>query len=187
MWWFFCLIMSSSYTANLAAFLTKANLEAPIDGAEALAKQTKIKYGVMEHGSTESFFRTSNLTTYQRMWQTMTETRPSVFVASNKDGVQRVQTAKNSMYAFLMESTGIEYELQTKCDLKQIGNWLDSKSYGIAMPMSKLFCASWHSSLKKPQICFNHYEDAYSPVSNAEFKDKSNYFLTKIDCRIGRG
>lgn len=137
MWWFFCLIMSSSYTANLAAFLTKANLEAPIDGAEALAKQTKIKYGALKDGSTESFFRNSNFSLYQRMWQSMKETRPSVFVASNTDGVQRVQTTKKAQYAFLMESTGIEYELQTKCDLKQIGNWLDSKSYGIAMPMSE--------------------------------------------------
>lgn len=147
MWWFFCLIMSSSYTANLAAFLTKANLEAPIDGAEALAKQTKIKYGLLKDGSTESFFRNSNFSMYQKMWQTMQETRPSVFVTSNKDGVTRVQTTKNSLYAFLMESTGIEYELQTKCDLKQIGNWLDSKSYGIAMPMSKLFNTTLVNSL----------------------------------------
>lgn len=128
--------MSSSYTANLAAFLTKANLEAPIDGPEALAKQTKIKYGLLKDGSTQSFFSNSNLTVYQRMWQNMIETQPSVFVMSNTDGVARVQTTKNSLYAFFMESTGIEYELQTKCDLKQIGNWLDSKSYGIAMPMS---------------------------------------------------
>lgn len=137
MWWFFSLIMTSSYTANLAAFLTKMNMEVPIDGAEALAKQTKIKYGVLRGGSTESFFKNSNFSTYQRMWNTMRETKPDIFVESNDDGVHKVLTTKNALYAFLMESTGIEYQIETKCKLKQIGNWLDTKSYGIAMPMSK--------------------------------------------------
>ena len=59
MWWFFTLIMISSYTANLAAFLTVERMEAPIESAEDLAKQTKIKYGCLESGSTRAFFRVS--------------------------------------------------------------------------------------------------------------------------------
>ena len=57
MWWFFTLIMISSYTANLAAFLTVERMESPIESAEDLAKQTKIKYGCLESGSTRAFFR----------------------------------------------------------------------------------------------------------------------------------
>ena len=57
MWWFFTLIMISSYTANLAAFLTVQRMESPIESAEDLAKQTKIKYGCLESGSTRAFFR----------------------------------------------------------------------------------------------------------------------------------
>ena len=57
MWWFFTLIMISSYTANLAAFLTVERMESPIESAEDLAKQTKIKYGCVESGSTGAFFR----------------------------------------------------------------------------------------------------------------------------------
>ena len=57
MWWFFTLIMISSYTANLAAFLTAAKMDVPINSAEDLAKQTKIKYGTYCCGSTNSFFR----------------------------------------------------------------------------------------------------------------------------------
>ena len=59
MWWFFTLIMISSYTANLAAFLTVERMESPIESAEDLAKQTKIKYGCVESGSTGAFFRVS--------------------------------------------------------------------------------------------------------------------------------
>jgi hypothetical protein len=36
MWWFFTLIMISSYTANLAAFLTVERMESPIESAEDL-------------------------------------------------------------------------------------------------------------------------------------------------------
>ena len=57
MWWFFTLIMISSYTANLAAFLTVERMDSPIESAEDLAKQTKIKYGCLESGSTRAFFR----------------------------------------------------------------------------------------------------------------------------------
>lgn len=49
--------MISSYTANLAAFLTVERMESPIESAEDLAKQTKIKYGALKGGSTAAFFR----------------------------------------------------------------------------------------------------------------------------------
>ena len=39
MWFFFALIMISSYTANLAAFLTVETLEKPIESAEDLGKK----------------------------------------------------------------------------------------------------------------------------------------------------
>ncbi|KAG4074265.1 hypothetical protein HA402_008674 [Bradysia odoriphaga] len=133
MWWFFTLIMISSYTANLAAFLTVERMDSPIESAEDLAKQTKIKYGALYGGSTASFFRDSNFTTYQRMWSFMESARPSVFTTSNIEGVERVVKGKGS-YAFLMESTSIEYVIERNCELTQVGSMLDSKGYGIAMP-----------------------------------------------------
>ncbi|CAB3367343.1 Hypothetical predicted protein [Cloeon dipterum] len=133
MWWFFTLIMISSYTANLAAFLTVERMDSPIESAEDLAKQTKIKYGALRGGSTAAFFRDSNFSTYQRMWSFMESARPSVFAASNTEGVERVVRGKGS-YAFLMESTSIEYVIERNCELTQVGGLLDSKGYGIAMP-----------------------------------------------------
>ena len=41
MWFFFALIMGSSYTANLAAFLTVETLDKPIETAEDLARQVR--------------------------------------------------------------------------------------------------------------------------------------------------
>lgn len=56
-WWFFTLIIISSYTANLAAFLTVERMVSPIESAEDLAKQTEIAYGTLDGGSTKEFFR----------------------------------------------------------------------------------------------------------------------------------
>lgn len=63
-WWFFTLIIISSYTANLAAFLTVERMESPIDSADDLAKQTKIEYGVVEDGATMTFFKVGNTSTF---------------------------------------------------------------------------------------------------------------------------
>uniref|UniRef100_A0A8C3TF86 Glutamate receptor n=1 Tax=Chelydra serpentina TaxID=8475 RepID=A0A8C3TF86_CHESE len=67
-WWFFTLIIISSYTANLAAFLTVERMESPIDSADDLAKQTKIEYGAVKDGATMTFFKVrSNIAKTQQL------------------------------------------------------------------------------------------------------------------------
>jgi ionotropic kainate glutamate receptor 2 len=75
------------------------------------------------------------------MWSFMESARPSVFTSSNIEGVERVVKGKGS-YAFLMESTSIEYVIERNCELTQVGGLLDSKGYGLAMPPSEYRCTS---------------------------------------------
>ncbi|XP_044594115.1 glutamate receptor ionotropic, kainate 2-like isoform X5 [Cotesia glomerata] len=131
-WWFFTLIIISSYTANLAAFLTVERMITPIEHAEDLAGQTDITYGTLDSGSTMTFFRDSMIETYKKMWRFMENKKPSVFVSTYEEGIQRVLQGD---YAFLMESTMLDYIVQRDCNLTQIGGLLDSKGYGIATPM----------------------------------------------------
>ncbi|XP_018356572.1 PREDICTED: glutamate receptor ionotropic, kainate 2-like [Trachymyrmex septentrionalis] len=131
-WWFFTLIIISSYTANLAAFLTVERMITPIENAEDLASQTDIAYGTLDSGSTMTFFRDSMVETYKKMWRFMENKKPSVFVPTYEEGIQRVLQGD---YAFLMESTMLDYIVQRDCNLTQIGGLLDTKGYGIATPM----------------------------------------------------
>lgn len=59
----------------------------------------------------------------------MESRKPSVFVSTYEEGVKRVLEGN---YAFLMESTMLDYAVQRDCNLTQIGGLLDSKGYGIA-------------------------------------------------------
>ncbi|XP_052133234.1 glutamate receptor ionotropic, kainate 2-like [Frankliniella occidentalis] len=131
-WWFFTLIIIASYTANLAAFLTVERMITPIENAEDLAGQTDIAYGTLEGGSTMTFFRDSMIETYKKMWRFMENKKPSVFVSTYEEGIQRVLQGN---YAFLMESTMLDYIVQRDCNLTSIGDLLDSKGYGIATPI----------------------------------------------------
>ncbi|CRK95896.1 CLUMA_CG009342, isoform A [Clunio marinus] len=114
-WWFFTLIIISSYTANLAAFLTVERMITPIENAADLADQQDISYGTLEGGSTMTFFRSK---------------KPSVFVATYEDGIKRVLEGD---YAFLMESTMLDFAVQRDCNLTQIGG------YGIATPKGSIW------------------------------------------------
>ncbi|XP_055512029.1 glutamate receptor ionotropic, kainate 3-like [Leucoraja erinacea] len=131
-WWFFTLIIISSYTANMAAFLTVERMESPIESADDLAKQTKIEYGAVRDGATMIFFQRSKISTFDKMWAFMSSRQQTTLVKSNEEGIQRVLAAN---YAFLMESTTIEYVTQRNCNLTQIGGHIDSKGYGIGTPL----------------------------------------------------
>ncbi|KAG1656741.1 Glutamate receptor 3 [Nymphon striatum] len=125
-WWLFTLIIVSSYTANLAAFLTVEKMVAPINSADDLAKQTEVEYGIYKSGSTSHFFMNSKITVYARMWRYMLA-NPHVFVDNYEDGIARVRNSKGK-YAFLLESAKNDYINERQpCDTMKVGRNLDSK------------------------------------------------------------
>ncbi|XP_066994946.2 glutamate receptor 1-like [Anabrus simplex] len=133
-WWFFTLILISSYTANLAAFLTVERMVAPINSPEDLASQTEVQYGTLYHGSTWDFFRRSQITLYSKMWEFM-NSRKHVFVRTYDEGIRRVRTSKGK-YALLIESPKNDYtNEQEPCDTMKVGRNLDAKGFGVATPL----------------------------------------------------
>lgn len=132
-WWFFTLIMISSYTANLASFLTVQKSFSLVEKVnDLLTRQDeghKIRYGAKGGGSTYSFFKESDSDNYQRMYKYMSE-NPDAMMDSNPAGVEE---AKRGKYGFFMESSTIEYITQRQCEVMAVGEKLDEKGYGIAM------------------------------------------------------
>lgn len=146
-WWFFTLIMVSSYTANLAACLTVENMQMQFKSAEDLAEQTEIEYGAKALGATESYFKDSTYPPFKKLYEFM-QTHPNANPKDNDIGIARVQ---NENYAFFMESTSIEYVTQRQCDLQQVGGLLDDKGYGIAMPKNSTYRDDFSTAVLKLQ------------------------------------
>ncbi|ERL85395.1 hypothetical protein D910_02815 [Dendroctonus ponderosae] len=133
-WWFFTLIIISSYTANLAAFLTVERMVAPINSPEDLASQTEVEYGTLMGGATWDFFKRSQITLYSRMWEFM-NSRKHVFVRSYDDGIRRVRQSKGK-YALLIESPKNDYINEREpCDTMKVGRNFDAKGFGVATPL----------------------------------------------------
>lgn len=61
---------------------------------------------------------------YKKMWRIMENKKPSAFTTTYGDGISRVNQGN---YAFLMESTMLDYIVQRDCNLTQIGGLLDTK------------------------------------------------------------
>ncbi|WAR07660.1 GRIK1-like protein [Mya arenaria] len=140
-WYVFTLVLVSSYTANLAAHLTIRRMESPIKNADDLSMQTEIQYGTLQAGSTRDFFKNSNLSTYKRMNSYFEANADKVLVNNNGEGFKRVMEEN---YAYIAESTTIDYKIQRNCELMQIGSNLDSKGYGIAAPkVAKIYKKWW--------------------------------------------
>ncbi|XP_026748973.2 glutamate receptor ionotropic, kainate 2-like isoform X1 [Galleria mellonella] len=133
-WWFFALIITASYTANMSTFISNERRSNEITNVKQLSEQTKVSYGAVYNASTYNFFKNSNDSVYQKIWTVMKSAKPKVFTNNNEEGKERVLRSKNGNFAFFMESSAIEYFRQRDCRLKMVGNKLDSKEYGIAMP-----------------------------------------------------
>ena len=146
-WWLFTLLMVSSYTANLAAFLTVERMEHSFTSPGDLLEQSTIAFGSYHNGSTASFFRVCHRTnvlsinqcshhisqdsksaSYRSIWEKMMRDKTST--SSNDEGLKKV---RNGNFAFFLESPRLEYEVGFDCDLIQVGKLLNSRYYGVGL------------------------------------------------------
>lgn len=138
MWWIIAVIIPNSYTANLAAFLTSSKMVSTVSDLKSLVEQVDINFGTIEGGSTYTLFAESNETVYRLAYNMMNNEDPSVFTKDNKEGVERV-LKNNGTYMFLMETTGLEYNIERSCHLRSVGDKFGEKHYAIAVPFGKCY------------------------------------------------
>lgn len=67
------------------------------------------------------------------MYANMELASPSVYAQSTQEGVRLVNETEDGSYAFLMESSSIEYQIKQNCDLVTVDQWFNNIEYGIAM------------------------------------------------------
>ncbi|KRY42808.1 Glutamate receptor 4 [Trichinella spiralis] len=56
-WWFFCFIISASYTANLAAMFSATRVVTTVTSLEDLLEQSRIRYSTVLHSAAEAYIQ----------------------------------------------------------------------------------------------------------------------------------
>jgi hypothetical protein len=125
------LILISSYTANLAAFLTVKKINTPIKSVTDLASQTKIKYGTVQNSGIMQFFKNTKIEHFSKMWAQMSEIDPDSMVHNTSVGFEKV---KRGNYAFFWDTTVNKYMTIEDCEFMEIGPHFDPKGFGIGVP-----------------------------------------------------
>ena len=131
-WWFFSLILISTYTANLAAFLTVKKINPPISSVTDLADQITISFGTVRNSGVEMFFKNTNIEPFRKMWTQMSSSDifPGAMVDSTEEGLKKV---KEGNYAFLWDNSVTSYLSSVDCSVTEIGPSFDPKGFGIAV------------------------------------------------------
>uniref|UniRef100_A0AAQ5Y1X5 Glutamate receptor n=1 Tax=Amphiprion ocellaris TaxID=80972 RepID=A0AAQ5Y1X5_AMPOC len=138
-WWLFTLIVCSSYTANLAAYLTVSRMDHAIRSFQDLARQIDVDYGTVRDSAVYDYFRNKGTnpleqdSTYAELWRTISKNNGMDYsVSSPSEGIRK---AKKGPFAFLWDMAVLEYAALTDddCTITVSGNSMSSKGYGIAM------------------------------------------------------
>ncbi|XP_043530337.1 glutamate receptor ionotropic, delta-2 isoform X2 [Chiloscyllium plagiosum] len=138
-WWLFALIVISSYTANLAAFLTINRIENSIQSLQDLSKQTDIPYGTVMESAVYEHVRVKGMNPFERdnmyaqMWRMINKGNGTeTSVKDSQEGIRRVKAGN---YAFVWDVAVLEYIALNSpdCSLFTVGNTLPDRGYGIAL------------------------------------------------------
>ena len=137
-WFFFCLVIVATYTANLAAFLTVRSFEDSINSLDDLAAQTDTVYGTVKNTSVTEFFETSPLEIHQRMYWYMTNT-PGALVDTADEAAERVQHRTKGEYVFIWDEPILDYiSSHQPCNSQIVGRAFAPQGYAFAMPKGRL-------------------------------------------------
>uniref|UniRef100_A0A8C7DCR5 Glutamate receptor n=1 Tax=Oncorhynchus kisutch TaxID=8019 RepID=A0A8C7DCR5_ONCKI len=138
-WWLFALIVISSYTANLAAFLTITRIENSIQSLQDLSKQTELPYGTVLDSAVYEQVRSKAMNPFERdpmysqMWRMINRTGGAENnVDESKEGIRKV---KYGRFAFVWDSAVLEYMAinDEDCSFYTVGSNAPDRGYGFAM------------------------------------------------------
>ncbi|XP_029916888.1 glutamate receptor ionotropic, delta-2 [Myripristis murdjan] len=138
-WWMFALIVISSYTANLAAFLTITRIENSIQSLQDLSKQTELPYGTVLDSAVYDQVRSKAMNPFERdpmysqMWRMINRTGGADNnVEESKEGIRKV---KYGRFGFVWDAAVLEYVAinDEDCSFYTVSNNAPDRGYGIAM------------------------------------------------------
>ncbi|CAH1246306.1 GRID2 [Branchiostoma lanceolatum] len=148
-WWLFILIVLSSYTANLAAYLTVTRLQTPITSIEDLLSLGSYSFGALESSSAVQFLSESDEPAHQHIWSLLVRRNSSLV----KDTTEEVERVKEGSHALVGDVPIIKYlaDRDPSCQLSVIEFTTHSWGYGLAFQNGSQFTEVFSLAILKLQ------------------------------------
>ncbi|XP_066298739.1 glutamate receptor ionotropic, kainate 3-like [Branchiostoma lanceolatum] len=113
-WWFLVLVIVASYTANLAAFLSKTSADRSIRSLTDLAGQTDVPYGTYKGYTLVKFLKKSQEEPFKTIGRYLDKNSDEALLNKSRQAFER---AAKGDFIFLSPAT-YEYEiLNERCDM----------------------------------------------------------------------
>jgi ABC-type amino acid transport substrate-binding protein len=148
-WFFFCLVIVATYTANLAAFLTVRSFESTIQSVDDLAAQTEIVYGTINDSSIIEYFSRSPIEVHKRMYNFIINTDDAL-VDTVEEAYDRVHYKTKGDYVFIWDEPILHYIASHEpCKSQVVGRSFNSQGYGLAMPRGMPYAHNFSLAILK--------------------------------------
>ncbi|XP_062613157.1 uncharacterized protein LOC134274897 [Saccostrea cucullata] len=133
-WWVFTILITASYTANLAAFLTISLAKPPVKNLEELASQTIYKPLLVQETNHHAMFKEATHGLYKRIWNMMSD-MPKIKTV--EEGYELVKTGQ---YALLWDYSQFQYLINNDCGSLEIAQeYFNKLSLSFIIPENAPF------------------------------------------------
>lgn len=150
---FFSIVVSQSYVANMAAFLTTRRSDESLPRTiDALSRQSVVPFGLMAQGEAMAMLTRATKGPYlylRNKFEVEGMTHPTAPPETNDPGKAKarrfysydeaIAAVKNGSFIFISESPITRYFVHKDCELVVVDQDTDAVRYSIGMPKGALF------------------------------------------------
>ncbi|XP_035671161.1 glutamate receptor ionotropic, delta-2-like [Branchiostoma floridae] len=148
-WWLFILIVLSSYTANLAAYLTVTRLQTPITSVEELLSFGSYTFSALQRSSAVHFLSGSDEPSHQHIWSLLVSRNNSLV----NDTTEEVERVKEGSQALVGDVPIMKHlaDRDPSCQLSVIDFTTRSYGYSLAFQNGSQFTEVFSLAILKLQ------------------------------------
>ncbi|XP_064645705.1 glutamate receptor 2-like isoform X2 [Lineus longissimus] len=176
-WWFGTLIITATYTANLAAFLTIKTSSNKINSVDDLFMSGEMRYSTVENTQPKSFFDTASREPYKTMGHRM-ESWGNYFKSASEAVEYTVK--EDGKFAFIFDRPMLEFWKGQFCQLKVLQSGFGNVGYGLAVQKG-----SHYAEELSIKILQYREEGKFDELENKWIKSKANCTTNSASSAIG--